>query len=139
METCLLFKESELPKLLKHFKAERRKAKKMAAERRKAEELAAERLQAKKLEEGFGSQVFLDASRGIISMQYSFQPQPKYPRGRRFKEVGSIVYTVDGRARGCPYSKDKEVANVMEQAKERFNLTVEKLRQIQAEGDSEPV
>lgn len=75
----------------------------------------------------FSAQVFLDASGDTISMHYSFHPEQPLEPGA--KKIGSIVYTADGQIR-C-LLQNKQFADVLDQAKERFIEVSQKLQQIQ--------
>jgi hypothetical protein len=75
----------------------------------------------------FLAEVFLDASGENISMHFSFNP-PSAPEPGSTK-VGHIMYSADGRVR-C-YSPNKQFADVMEQAKERFNEVIKKSQEME--------
>jgi hypothetical protein len=82
--------------------------------------------------EVFSAQVFLDPSGETMSMYYSFHPPEEPEPGSRL--LGRLVYSRDGRIR--THLAQKNFREAMEQARKRFEVTVQKFKEIKA---AEPI
>lgn len=78
----------------------------------------------------FTGEVFIDPNEDTLSIYYSFHPNNRPEPGS--KRVGTLAYLTDGQIRMDFDRKNKQFADVMEQAKERFLNVVKKLQEIQA-------
>jgi hypothetical protein len=80
----------------------------------------------------FTAEVYTDPDADTLSMYYSFHPENRPTPGA--KKVGTFAYLSDGQIRSEYDRKNKEHAEIMDgEAKQRFQRTVRKLQEIQAE------